>query len=424
VNGEGVSKTIWVGLAVAVFLHALFLLSLPLGFLNPLFVEASEGLKQGSDFFGIYQAGTNAVHGYSIYDSQDYRHEAPSRVPFYYFYRYLPPTAFVAGLATLVLPPWTAYWIWVAICEILLLLVVRSILRDDRFPTGRRYLAAALWLGFFPFYLEQVMGQFSIIMAVFLWILWKQDGLSRRWHLGAWVGGISLKTFPVLFAFPYLRDRRFKLVLAGGACTSLISLPYFIFRPADLHEFARLNFSPFTPSLHKGSYGLHNFLRDALSHLPGGWSGTHVHIARWEMGLPGVLILAAGGIIGLLALWGTWRLADHPNRAALDLSLWTVAFFLVFKSIWEYHYVMLLPVVTALYLTTGSRTVLALGILLGLPTLYALAPALAGQPGAAPMASWPALFRSAHLAIKCLPTLVLFSWILRETGRTAISLSR
>ncbi|MFH1143690.1 MAG: hypothetical protein V1774_04015, partial [Candidatus Eisenbacteria bacterium] len=76
----------------ALLLHAVLVVSLPTGLLNPLFVEASQGHGQASDFFGIYQAGSNLNHGYSIYDSQDYLHEAPPVVPFYYFYRYLPPT--------------------------------------------------------------------------------------------------------------------------------------------------------------------------------------------------------------------------------------------------------------------------------------------------------------------------------------------
>lgn len=459
---DSVSRRARTVLISAVALHLLFMAALPLGFLDFLFIEASEGQRQASDFFGIYQAGANLVHGYSIYDSADYRHEAPLYVPFYYFYRYLPPTAFLFGGISLVLPPWPAYWVWVVICELILLAVVRSILRDTRWPRTRRYLAASLWLGFFPFLLEQIMGQFSNIMAALLWVLWRaeiartapatvegpaasprngsprssapvrtlwaarailerwrryrwsEDRMGSRGGVLAWSGGMVLKTFPVLFAVPFLRDRRLKLVLAGGTLAAAASLPYFIFRPEDLREFVRLNFSPFTPVLHKGSFGLHNLLRDAVSHLPGPFLGSHWQIGPVDVTLPGMLVLLVGGVILLLALWGTIRLVDHPERATLDMALWTLAFFLTFKSIWEYHYVMLLPVLTAAYLTTGSSTVLWLGVLLGLPTLYPLTNSLAGVPGTTPFREWPGWYRIIHLGVKSFPTLALFLWTLHR----------
>jgi hypothetical protein len=445
-----------VALAAAVVLHLCFLTSLSTGFLNPLFVEANEGPRQAGDFFGIYQTGANLAHGYSIYDSDDYRAEAPRTVPYFYFYRYLPPTAFVAALGANVLPPWPAYWIWVVLCELILFAIVLSVLRQREWPLARRLVAAALWLGAFPFYLEQLMGQFSIVMAAFLWMLWRweakttaglpatdpTDGCSgsvlarfldilRAWRtyrwrhdvvdrapffLG-WVGSLSLKTFSALLAFPYLRDRKLKRVAVGAGATLILSVPYYLARPGDLREFVRLNFTPFTPSLHKGSFSLHNLIRDLLSRIE--VPALHVlhPVGPLQLNALGVVVLLAGVAIAGLALVATIRLYNHPNRAALDLGLWTTAFFLVFKSIWEYHFVMLLPAVTALWLTTGSRAILAAGVLLALPTIYALAPALAGVAATAPIEQWPAWFAALHLSIKAVPTLVLFGWCVREAGR-------
>ena len=464
----------------ALVIHALFLLSLPTGFLNPLFVEASQGHGQASDFYGIYQAGANLLHGYSIYDSADYRHEAPQVVPFYYFYRYLPPTAYGAALIALVLPPQPAYWAWVIVNEALIALVVLSILRLRRWPADRRWLAAALWAGFFPLYIEQVMGQFSLLMAVLLWILWRADALAAepaggarapgapgrevnasqprspafarqsrfgpwrgyRWHVdsarpwsatAAWAASIALKTFSAFLAFPYLRDARLKRVVAGMGLVVAMSLPYFLAWPADLREFLRLNLSPFSPQIYKGSFGLQMFLRDLITHMPGGWTSPAFAIAGRSVSIAGLLLLGASALIVALALAATWlpairrrgpaqpaeALPTRPLRDALDLALWVTVFFLIFKSVWEYHYVMILPAVTALLLVTGSRAVLSLGVLLGLPTLFGCVRAWTGADPLGPLGDWPGWFRVLYFSAKSVPTLALFGWCLRAMWRCA-----
>ncbi|MFH1143323.1 MAG: glycosyltransferase 87 family protein, partial [Candidatus Eisenbacteria bacterium] len=385
---------------------------------------------QASDFFGIYQAGSNLNHGYSIYDSQDYLHEAPPVVPFYYFYRYLPPTAYGAAAIASVLPPYPAYWAWVAFNELLLALVVLSILRSPRWPARRRWIAASLWLGFFPIYIEQVMGQFSLTMAVLLWIIWRADlgsesGAGSRlksWSgRVAWALSLTLKTYPVLLTCSYLRDRRLRRILAGFGLAAALCLPYFLFRPADLHEFARLNLSPFTPDIYKGSFGLQTFLRDLLMHLPGDWNTPLVHIAGRGLSAGSVVLLGTSLSVAGLALLAVLRLKpagverSDALRHALDLAIWVTVFFLVFKSVWEYHYVMILPVVSALYLTCGSRTVLITGLILGLPTLFGVAPLLTGAAPTAPLAAWPGWFRILHFSVKCIPTLVLFGWCLQAS---------
>jgi hypothetical protein len=246
---------------------------------------------------------------------------------------------------------------------------------------------------------------------------WSTDTAGEPRHFLAWAGSLSLKSFSALLAISYLRDRRLKTVLGGALATALLSGPYFLARPGDLGEFVRLNFTPFTPALHKGSFGLHNLLRDLLFRIDHP-ALTALHpIGPLQLSVLGGLILAISAAILLAALWTTLRLLDHPNRAALDLAVWTAAFFLVFKSVWEYHHVMLLPAVTALYLTTGSRFVLGIGVLLGLPTLYAFVPVLGGIDKLSPLETWPVWLAAPHLSVKSLPTLALFGWCVREMGR-------
>jgi len=416
--------------AAALLLHLLFVVSLPTKWLHPLFVEAVEGHGQASDFFGIYQAGENLANGFSIYDSDDYRNEAPRVVPFFYFYRYLPPTAYGAALAAVILPPWPAYWIWVALNEILMGLLVLSVLRDGRWPAARRWIIASVWLAFTPFHIEQIMGQFSLTMAAFLWVLWRcereddqERGLPRRRFdpvLAAWVASLSLKSFSAPMALPYLRDGKRRRVLFGGLLTVLLSLPYFVWRPGDIWEFLRLNLSPFGPRILKGSLGFQTLLRDLLSRTGIGSPEATLEILGRSVSWSRLAMAAAALGILLLALRGTWMnrsCRDASRRRAVDLLIWTGAFFLMFKSVWEYHYVMMLPAATAAYLTSGSRTVLAAAVLLALPTLYAAAPVLAGVPSSADLSLWPGWLRGLHFSTKPLPALALFLWGCREAGR-------
>lgn len=456
--GRATSRWAYLAFGVGVAAHLLFAVSLPTGLLNPLFVEAVEGHGQASDFYGIYQAGANLLGGYSIYDRADYLAEAPQVVPFYYYYRYLPPTAYAAALGALWLPPETAYWVWAGIVELLLLATVVSLLRWRAFPARRRLWLAGLWLGFFPYYIEQIMGQYSLLMAVLLWLVWRYDAarpakasgrvagdgvspargwigplgeVGHRWrgyrwredriadtarhgrwaHGGflAWVASLVIKSYTALLALPYLRDARLKRVVAAGACAAAVSLPYFLWRPGDLVEFLRLNFAPFPPRVYKGAMGLQTWLQDLTAQHPDLFGTVLLRVGE-RCATPGnLLMLGSAGAVLLIAAWATLQAAGHRHRRAFDLAVWTTAFFLIFKSVWEYHYVMLLPAISAVYLVTGRRWALALGVVLGLPTLYALTPVLAGPPASAALETWPGWFRSLHFSVKAAPTLLFFA---------------
>jgi len=428
-------------LAMGLLLHAVFIISLPTGFLNGLFVEASQGHGQASDLFGIYQAGANLIHGHSIYDSADYRHEAPQVVPYYYFYRYLPPTAYVAGLSAALLAPWTAYWLWVILNELMMGALVWAVLRDRRWPVARRQIAAGLWLGCFPFYIEQFMGQFSFTMAALLYLLWRWDttgGASsadtapadaaradtvarsargREWLVTVvWTASVTLKTFTAMLVVPYLRDRLWRRILAGAVLGIVVCAPYFILRPADVREFLRLNLTPFM-AIYKGAFGLQTALRDLVSHLPEAVTDWSMRLAGRTLTLEKIALPGISALVLLAGVWATRRWSHAPHRRTLDLALWTTIFFLIFKSVWEYHYVMMLPVVTALYCVFASRAILALGIWLCLPTLYAATPALAGVSAGADLAAWPGWFRVLHFHAKALPTVLVFIWLLGHARR-------
>ncbi|MFB3910261.1 MAG: glycosyltransferase family 87 protein, partial [Candidatus Eisenbacteria bacterium] len=248
-----------IALAAGILLHLLFVASLFGQFLNPLFLEAEHCPGQAADYFGIWQAGDNLLHGVSIYDSQDWKNEAVRRVPYFYFYRYLPPTAYVAAVGAWLLDPWTSYVLWAALIEALLVAIVVWILRMRAFPLAERRWQAAVWLGFTPFYLEQWMGQFSFLMAALLWIVLRptlpdrprqaREDTPRGAAFVSWAASIAIKSYPALFALPYLRRGRWRPVALCAAAVVLVSAPYYLARPDDVGQFLRLNFHGLPPRI-------------------------------------------------------------------------------------------------------------------------------------------------------------------------------
>jgi hypothetical protein len=78
---------------------------------------------------------------------------------------------------------------------------------------------------------------------------------------------------------------------------------------------------------------------------------------------------------------------------------------------------MMLPALSGLYLVTGSRWVLGLGICLGLPTLFPLGSVLTGLSPHAELELWPTWFRLIHFSVKPLPTLGIFAFCLLRAYR-------
>jgi hypothetical protein len=402
-------------LGLGILVHALFIVSLGTQTLNPLFIEAERAFGQASDYFGIYQAGDNLTHGWSIYDSEDYRDEAQRRVPYFYFYRYLPPTAYFAAIGSLTLTPWAAYWTWIAITEALLTILVLWLLHLDSYPIRDRRWYAAIWLGFFPFYLEQWMGQFSFLMAAFLWVMLR-DGLPDAPAAGprtapggralrAWIASVGLKSYTALFALSYLRRRRIRPVLVCAGAVILACAPYYLARPDDLRQFLWLNFKPLPPGVHGGTLGAAALVRLLGWMLPESITGKRIVMGGEDVYFGNLPVLAFSALVIAATAWIVLRRGDRLSMNA-QLSLWVLCFFLVFKDVWEYHYVMLMPVVTALGLGTRSRIPLWIGLALALPTPYVFF----GTDGTLP----PGGDVLQH-ASKALPAILLYLWIARTS---------
>lgn len=366
--------------------------------------------RRGWDFFALYQAGHNLLTGRSVYQSDNDKIDVV--VPLYTPYRYLPLPACTIGVLVNAVPPKLAFWLWVGLVEMVLLVCARASWRLGA-GSGHGAAMAAMWLCFTPYYLEIYLGQFSLVQAslVFAMML---AALRRelRWRSDlAWVVSLLWKQNTALFIPLYLRLKRRRALLWGSLAIMATSVPYFALHPAALAAFlGNLRGGP--PSHHLGNLGVRQWLFSLVSALsPGLSSADHVWLQRvWV-----VAVLAIG-------LWVTFT--DRRIDPLLHLCMWTTIFFLAYHDVWEHHYVMLLPVYVLLYHSTHAAWVLVLYLLTAVWTPYVL---VDPQGIAASNAAlrWtplePRILDVCYHASKALPTLVLWGYLVRLIRLTRLA---
>ncbi|GJQ21612.1 MAG: hypothetical protein HBSIN02_19670 [Bacteroidia bacterium] len=333
-------------LIAAVAIHCCMLLSLGMGFLNPLFDDAMHRSGQAADFFAVYQAGTNLVDGVSVYSTSPDRQS----VPYYYPYRYHPFVALTLGLAIQPLPPFVAYGIWIVLLELILLVNLKLTwsLFDRKSDAVK---ALVLWLVFSPMYLELYMGQFSYAMAsIMFWciIAWAR-GKRLQGDLW-WSLSLVLKSNSALFAPVLLRERKWLSIFAAGGAAVLAGLPYFLAVPGSYPEFAQNYTARMTVSTLLGNQGFAALMGMMIVRASGLWTGDlHVlgqRVPQMDQLMEVPILMWTMLIIGT-ALYVTFK-SQRPEGPEFYL-LWLLAYVLFYKHVWEHQYVMLLPVFALLY---------------------------------------------------------------------------
>ncbi len=429
------SRLTWRGRAVLVLALAVHLslwLSLHSGCWNGYTFDstATAGLR-GWDFFALYQAGHNVLHGDSAYESDNERIEVAA--PRYTPYRYLPLPAYTLGAALSLLSPLWALRLWLAVSEAVLLLCARAAWRLGR-RGDRGALLAAMWLAYTPYYLELYLGQFNTVQAALILALLlalapadAPSGAARTcqgrrrqsWRRDlAWAASLLWKQNTALFAPLWLRLRQWRTLAWGAGAVLLTSLPYFWAVPGSWAAFAG-NFQAGAPAANLGNLGLRQWLFSALSAL---WPGLSPrgHAALQTVWV--AVVIAAG-----LAL--TWRAggqgakpldvstgsASAGRRAPLEvLCLWTASFFLIYHQVWEHHYLLLLPALTVLCARERAALPWVVYILLAIWTPYRLVDPAGLAAIHAPL-RWtplsPPLLDVLYHGSKALPALALWTWL-------------
>jgi hypothetical protein len=401
-------------LALAVVVHGLFLASLvdPAHFLNPLFPEGVHniGEGQGSDFFAFYQAGRYVLEGRDIYLRPM---EDPDRVvPYAYFYRYFPFVACTLGVALNALPPWPAYWLWVALVEACLVACAAATWRMTRDRALRASLTA-MWLMYTPFYMEQYMGQLTFVMAAlaFAMALGHERGRARAFDW-LWTASVLLKHLTLLFVPVFVRLRRFRAPAVAVALLAATTVPYYALRSSGVGAFAHDNFD-LSLYPYPGNMGVLALVMVLKARLFPQASEALAYLGPVKVTLTRALVLATMAVPTLVALWVTFR--RKPFDVLESLGLWTMVYFFVFREVWEYHYVLLLPFLVLYLARTRSRTLWFIYALAAMPTAFALY----DVPGDNPEASWGAFAHILNHAFKVVPLVWLFVWTALGRSRGA-----
>src|SRR4030042_2410623 len=165
----------WLFFAICCVIHCLFMTSLILGFifdhpegnkaslkagkspdfhnfgfLNDLFNDAAPYMfGQGADFFITLSAGRHFLEGKSMYGIMLH----PS-VPYAYIpYPYPPSIGIAIALVFSSVTAWQAYWLWVALYELLLGVQLYVVWRITKTRNARLFpYIAGMWLAYFPYY--------------------------------------------------------------------------------------------------------------------------------------------------------------------------------------------------------------------------------------------------------------------------------
>ncbi len=406
-------RSSWVILAVAGLLHLGLLIGwrwqLPL---VPYFFDATVlSGGRGLDFYSIYQAGYNARHGWDIYEIDPAKVEIV--VPYFTPYRYLPIVAYTVGAGLSLLSPLTAYKLWVVVLELTLLgcaALTAYTSRQDRDQAAR---LTAMWLVFSPYYLELFMGQFSLIQgALILGVLLAAEQAVLRPKAagrlldGLWIGSVLWKINTIVFAPVWVRLGRWRGLLAAGAIIAAITLPYFAVFPTHWRDLVLNNFGQEVTRHELGNLGFRQLVFEVLA-AAGAGAGMQA-AAQW----------AVVAVVGGTALALTFR--RGAARPAALLALWLAAYFLASPQVWEHHYVMLLPAIVVAYAARPSQWLLAMWLLLALPTPFGfigLQPVIAANHDLRAFALEPAWQPILQHAAKAAPALGLFGYWVREILR-------
>lgn len=402
-------KNVFLCYFLGIVLHLLFLTSLKTHVLNSFFCDATHRAGQASDFFTHYQASHNYWQGKSFYTNLT--SQANKVVPYCYeFFRFFPSSTFLVGGLITSFAPWLAYVVWLVLNEFLLLVMC---FYAWKLCPKRFHLSFLLAFGFTPLYVEFYMGQFSFIVAFFIFFMGYGFLQKKSWIVTlSFYGTVFIKYYGVIF-LPFLVwnwKRHFYLFLGLIPLLAVTFFPYFSKYPEDLKSFVGAHA---LGGSHAGNLGLRAWLYclgDVLT-------GTRQIKQIPDYTPPKIIpshqrpvisrILYEYVWIFLFVLLG-WRTISAQNRdPVILLSLWTIFFFLMSKDVWEHHYVVLIPIYLLYNIRENRSVVHWCFLFIALPTpFYSLTFPLPAYVDPEPYwSSFEVLF---YHAIKPFAVLVLF----------------
>ena len=317
------------------------------GLLAPLTVDSGALFRQrpAADFFSVYDAGARLLVGRDPYSVNEDEGRPGVRAPYVASFRYLPVTVVWLAVPLNLLPPWPAYYTWVAIC--FGLQVASFLLCVGRAPE-RLVLLAGIWFGWFPLIAEWHMGQFTFLMAVLM--LWGFDGLmSGSRH--AWVGWFFaslLKVYPVGMGPSLWRWGWRGPVVAVGLLILLPTIAWRAAAPAGFDEGminrgvgGRIIGELRLPYM--GAMGVQSLNGAVVWSLAG--QAYMPNPVRPNPPIPEWAPLAAKVLnattLGLYLLGAFWVLVAARKPSWEAVGYYWLAWFFAYVDCWEHHYVLI-----------------------------------------------------------------------------------
>jgi hypothetical protein len=374
-------------LGLAVVIHCFYLGGLRFGYLNRWSYDTryfsnleTHYWALGPDFFVLYEAGWDFLHGRNMYlrdDATMSTEEALARglqhAPYYATYRYLPFYGYTLGVVLSFFRPFAAYWLWIIVNEILLGINIHLTRRLCRRPETFA-LCIIFWISPFPLFVEYFMGQYSVLMGTL--VFWTAIFLIYGRKLGAgicWMLSVLLKTYTLLLAPLFYRLKRRADIVICIALVAATSIPYFLIFPKGLEKFYEFGLKgrlgEGASQLYMGSQGIQTALQATANLFR--LEDVHAPIFSAQMSLAKLLIITVSLSILVFLVVLTFRKDFDPLAV---YCLWIMTFFLFYRDLWEHHYVMLIPVLVLM--TSTERlpvwVVVTVFALTGTPTLYRL----------------------------------------------------
>jgi hypothetical protein len=363
------NKWLKVFVYIGVIVHISVLVSVRTGLWDEYFFRTTNNkLIQACDFFAIYYAGHEVLEGDTIYSSMDDNLDYLEVIPYYYPFRYLPASASV-GVVLNLFKPWVAYKLWILLSEILFLSCMAAL--AYHFKTMRQiHIAVAMYLLFIPFYAELFLGQFNQLQTtMILGMILAASG----WHIGSvrgwWSASVLWKHNTAICLPAIIRWKSWKPLAWLALVVIITSGPYFLMHPEDVAKFFYTNVTiPGRPDLAEKGIGFKFAGLDSAGNIS--VQSLVALAAKVDLGNRKSQINPIYNFISILmfvgvGIWATIK--AKQEMFAESICMWVAVYFMIYTNVWEYHYLMLLPVVTYLYLKHPSKWLIAAWVLLVIP---------------------------------------------------------
>jgi hypothetical protein len=406
-------------IVLAVSVHALFWLSLQHGFLDPLFNDATHRLPRGVDFYAVYQKSYELSIGKSLYTDVDASPEGRRRLVVPYcapHYRYLPSWGWLVSRTFVRMPAVNAYWLWVILCELMLLTCMWLFIRKTDDFKKRAWLVV-FWLCFTPYYLELFTGQFTFMATGLITLSLLAFDRRRDWQGTVWLTlSVLLKYVGTVLLVPLLLYRKWRSPLVVAAGVILVCVVYFVPHPEDWSLFVGVARYGTDNPIHAGNLGLQGLLGNVMRLVPDPQSSL-------ATGMAFVFFKAIPAAFVVFVLYVTWRYRERRNFIPVSL-LWLTCYFLAGTDVFEHHYVLLMPVFSFALLRCRSPWLILLYAWIALPTIFILVdvPGLPKQLYFEVEVLWWRDRQYVRVFLyhlwKIVPAAWLFVWLVRSIQRT------